>query len=199
MHAEDERSLGVKAKAQLRVHVRALRRAITAEQRERDAALLAERLVGLPEISQAKLVLAYGANAEEVDPEPALRRLRAAGVRVAYPRVAGDTLDLHEVDHYSDLVPGSFGINEPRAEAPRVDASSIEAVLVPAVAFDKEGYRVGYGGGFYDRFLDRLPPDTPRIGIAFDEQIVDAVPHEPHDRRVQVVVTPTAVYHGGAS
>jgi 5-formyltetrahydrofolate cyclo-ligase len=183
------------SKAGLRESVRARRRAIPPDERTRDAQALADRLAELPELSHVDLVLAYGANREEIDPEPALARLRASGVRVAYPRVSKDALELHEVADPAELVIGSFSIREPRPSAPRVDPCAIDVVFVPAVAFDRRGYRIGYGGGFYDRFLAGLPTGPLRIGLAFDEQILDEVPTQPHDEPVDIIVTPTKVLH----
>jgi len=183
-------------KETLRAEARARRLAIPREQRDADAERLANALLRLPEFTRARLVLAYGANCEEIDPALAVSRLRDLGLRVAYPRVASkDVLDLHEVDDPDDLVLGAFSIREPRPDAPRVDASDVDAVLVPGVAFDRRGHRLGYGGGFYDRFLGALPKGPLRIGLAFDEQLFDEVPAEPHDEPVDVVVTPSVVVY----
>ena len=178
-------------KAELRERLRAVRRAIPPERRSRDAECLALSLMRIPELACAGLVLGYGANAEEIDPGPALARLRDAGVRVAYPRVSHSDLDLHEVGDPADLVLAVYGIREPRPDAPRVEPEDIDAVLVPGVAFDRSGRRLGYGGGFYDRFLVRLPVEAVRIGVAFDEQVVEELPSQPHDQSVDLVVTPT--------
>jgi 5-formyltetrahydrofolate cyclo-ligase len=181
------------SKAGLRESVRARRRAIGADERARDAKALADRLSELPELSKVDLVLAYGANREEIDPEPALARLRASGTRIAYPRIVKDALDLHEVADPAELVLGSFSIREPRPNAPRIEPASVDVIFVPAVAFDHRGYRIGYGGGFYDRFLADLPSGPLRIGLAFDEQVLDEVPVQPHDEPVDMIVTPTRV------
>ncbi len=183
-------------KSQLRATVRARRREIPPERRASDAEALADALMHIPGLVCARLVLGFGANAEEIDPEPALRRLREEGVRVAYPRVSQQELDLHEVADPADLVLAAYGIREPRPEAPRVHLNEIDALLVPAVAFDRRGFRLGYGGGFYDRFLARLPEDTLRIGVAFDEQLLDELPREPHDEPVDFIVTPSTVLGG---
>ncbi len=183
-------------KAGLREATRARRRAIAQDTREAAAVAIANALSGLPELADARLVLGYGANREELDPARAVARLRERGVRIAYPRVTSDNvLDLHEVGSPDELVLGSYSIREPRPESPRVDANEIDVVLVPGVAFDRRGYRLGYGGGFYDRFLARLPEGPLRIGLAFDEQLLDEVPTEPHDQPVDLVVTPSTVVH----
>ena len=180
-------------KARVRERVRALRRAIPAERRQSDAAALAEALIGMDELADVRLVSGYGATPEEIDPEPALARLRARGVRVAYPRVAGSVLEMCEVNDAAELEGGCFGIREPCADAPPVNTNDLDAVLVPAVAFDRRGYRVGYGGGFYDRLLATLPERVLRVGLAFDEQLADELPTDSHDQPVDLIVTPSTI------
>lgn len=91
-----------------------------------------------------------------------------------------------EITSIDDLVPGYRGIREPARKEP---ASEVDAAIVPGVAFDERGGRLGYGGGFFDRFLESLDPGVPVVGVCFDAQIVEEVPREPHDRAVDLVVT----------
>jgi len=116
-----------------------------------------------------------------------------AGKRVAVPRVdrAARMLRLHAVGQLDiDIVAGHLGIPEPRETLPIIEPGEIDWVLVPGVAFDAAGRRLGYGGGFYDRLLPLIRDSAPRIAGAFDVQIVDEVPAGPHDRRVDAVVSP---------
>jgi 5-formyltetrahydrofolate cyclo-ligase len=124
------------------------------------------------------------------------RALLAAGLSrgktVALPRVNRETrmLDLCTVTAAErDVAPGYRGIREPRAHCPVLDAASIDWVLVPGVAFDREGHRVGYGGGYYDRLLPLLRSDARRVAGAFELQIVERVPTAPHDVVVEAIVT----------
>lgn len=89
-----------------------------------------------------------------------------------------------------DLSPDRHGLSIP-SRTERIDLDLIEAIIVPAMAFDEFGHRLGRGGGFYDRFLDEIPPSVPRIGVAFDEQILEHVPVESWDQRMTLVITPT--------
>lgn len=182
------------AKSQARARARAARCALD-DASCRDASLaLATQLLALPELALAHTVLAYGASAEELDPEPAAIALRDRGAAVAYPRVeAPGVLGLHIVDDAGELVSGMFGIREPAAHATRVGRWRIDAVLVPGVAFDERCWRLGYGGGYYDRLLPTLKPSCIRIGIAYDEQVLDTIPAEEHDAQLDLVVTPTRV------
>ena len=92
-----------------------------------------------------------------------------------------------------DLDDGPYGLRQPKEDAPRVLLDSVDAVLVPGVAFDETGARLGYGGGYYDRLLPQLRPDCKTIGISYDEQLLTSIPGEAHDVAVSIVVTPTRV------
>jgi 5-formyltetrahydrofolate cyclo-ligase len=111
---------------------------------------------------------------------------------VVVPRVDRNArmLDLHSIaDLDRDVVPGHLDIPEPRAECPQVPRDAIDFVLVPGVAFDLDGRRLGYGGGYYDRLLPLLVPRAARVAGAFDIQIVERVPAAAHDVRVDTIVT----------
>ena len=181
-------------KAGLRAKMRAARDAIPPEARQAASQAIAARALELPELADAKAVLLYGATPEEADPALLEAGLRARGARIAYPRVAGPrALSLHWVTDSAELVRGAFGIREPAADAAPVRLDEVEAIVVPGVAFALTGYRLGFGGGYYDALLAHSTTDAPTIGIAFDEQVVEGLPRENHDRPVSVIVTPTRV------
>lgn len=163
--------------------------------RRAHAYALAERVLALPELASATTALLYGASAEEADPSVLESALRERGVRIAYPRVAGPySLSLHWVDSAEVLCPGAFGLLEPAADAPTAALGQISVIVVPGIAFDADGNRLGFGGGYYDTLLAGAESPPPAIGFAFDEQIVDEVPHEDHDRPLDIVVTPTRTF-----
>jgi 5-formyltetrahydrofolate cyclo-ligase len=179
-------------KSRLRLRARAARRAVTPELRAAAAEAIASRVLALPEFAEVRAVLLYGATPEEADPSPIEIALRARGVRIAYPRVAGpNRLTLHWVDDPTALAGGAFGLLEPAPDASLAAADDLDAVVVPGVAFDERGFRLGFGGGYYDVLLGHWAGHVPTVGIAYDEQIVNACPAEAHDRAVDVVVTPT--------
>jgi len=126
----------------------------------------------------------YAATATELPCDEAARLL-APRNPLLYPRVAEGGLAFHAAGP-SDLLPGAHGLLEPAADAPRVVPA---VVIVPGRAFDGLGHRLGRGAGHYDRALAALPPDVLRVGFAFSLQCVDALPVEPHDHPVQVLVT----------
>jgi 5-formyltetrahydrofolate cyclo-ligase len=179
-------------KRALRQDVRAALRATTPESRAAWSELICARLDGLDAVQHARLVVAFMPLELEPDLIALIRRLDARGVAVALPRVdwSGTLMDAAQVtDLERDVVPGRFGLREPRPDLPPVQPQDINAVLVPGVAFDAAGGRLGRGGGFYDRFLATLGPGARRIGVAFELQIVRQVPTLPHDLHMHEIVT----------
>jgi 5-formyltetrahydrofolate cyclo-ligase len=138
------------------------------------------------QISKGAVVGGYHALPDEADPALLLERLIELGCHIAYPRVAGRGLPLefHRVPDGEVLAPGAFGIHEPLDIWPRARP---DMLLVPLLAFDAVGHRLGYGGGFYDRTLALL--NVPAIGIAYAGQEVAALPHMTHDRRLNAILT----------
>lgn len=182
------------AKKAAREYARAARCAIDLEVCLDAAQALAANLTAMPELQSIATVCAYRATPEEIDPAPAIILLQQRGAAVAYPRIeAPGVLGLHTANDESLLLPGPFGLTEPPASAPRVDFDAIDAIIVPGVAFDEHCWRLGYGGGYYDRLLPLLRADCVRIGVAYDEQVLETIPAEEHDVRLHAVVTPTRV------
>jgi 5-formyltetrahydrofolate cyclo-ligase len=138
------------------------------------------------------VVSGFLAIGDEIDPTPLMRRLLGEGYRLCLPVMEGKgrPLVFRAWAPGEPLAETTWGIREPLPEAPVLDP---DIVLGPLLAFDAAGYRLGYGGGFYDRTLARLRALKPivSIGIAFDEQRVDAVPHVDYDERLDWVLTPT--------
>jgi 5-formyltetrahydrofolate cyclo-ligase len=140
----------------------------------------------------ARAVLFYAPLADEPDIWPLLEDALAAGRTIALPRFQAEqgayvACQITRTD--SDLQPGRFGIREPRETCPIIPLNRLDLVLVPGVAFDLKGQRLGRGKGYYDRLL--AIHDGPACGVAFDQQIVDQVPGGPHDVRLSAILTPT--------
>jgi len=110
--------------------------------------------------------------------------------QVCYPRVVGESLQFVVVDSIELLQPGSFGVAEP-ASGDVLNVERIALLVVPGVAFDRAGYRLGYGKGFYDRELSRVTVTTASVGLCFDFQLCDRLPVEAHDQRLDYLVTET--------
>lgn len=152
---------------------------------------------GLPGFAAASTVLLYvAAFPEEIATGPMVAQALAQGKRVLCPRVdrAAQRLRLFRIeDPAADLRPGVLGIPEPHDRCLEVEPEEVDWVLAPGLAFDRRRYRLGRGAGHYDRLLPRLRPETPRWALAFDCQLVDALPVEPHDVALDGVVTPRSV------
>jgi len=182
------------AKQALRAERMAARDALPPAEHAAASGAIAARLASLPSFTAARVLLLTLPYRSEWDTGMLFESARGAGKAIAVPRVDPATrmLDLHVVtDIGRDIAPGYRGIPEPAASLPRIDREAVDWVLVPGVAFDLTGRRLGYGGGFYDRLLPLLRPDAPRIAGAFDLQIVDYVPATAYDLSVGLMVTET--------
>jgi len=177
-------------KAALRKHFRAVRAAISNEERREKSLELCRVLYEkLSEFSTAGTLLFYYPLPHEIDILPFFDRARKLGIRCAFPRCreeAGE-MDFFYVHDLSELEDGRFGIREPKLSAQRVKDPSNGLMLVPAMAFDRQGFRLGYGGGYYDRFLAAHPMKT--VGITYEMFLLETLPHDAHDKAVDVIVT----------
>jgi len=186
------------SKDEIRREVLARRRAMALQDVAQKSAAILECLWALPEFDQASVVLTYVASKDnEVDTKPLIRLLLEQRRNVMVPIAEeGGALRWSALGVLEELVPSRFGILEPKAGSERpAEVAPGSVCLVPGVAFTRCGWRVGYGGGYFDRFLagyDGLP-----IGLAFDLQLVMAFRMAPHDRPVQIVVTESATYRRG--
>jgi 5-formyltetrahydrofolate cyclo-ligase len=170
-----------------------------AERASRSRAIV-DRLMALDAFRSACCVFAYYPLPDEVDIVPLLRSVLAAGKHLYLPRIArlaAGEMAAVEVTSLKDLDKGRFDILEPRGGQPLRRLSSIDLVIVPGRAFDAKGRRVGRGGGYYDRFFEKLDPRAKRIGVAFQCQIVDEAPAEAWDALVDMVVTEEGIIEDG--
>ncbi|HLJ62187.1 MAG TPA: 5-formyltetrahydrofolate cyclo-ligase [bacterium] len=175
-------------KMQLRASMRALRDALSAEERARLSDRIAARLGALLDRLAPRTVMVFSSFGSEVSTRSIIETLLQAGRRVALPVVAGHEMRAASFRPGDPVRTARYGAAEPTAAA-EVPPDAIDVVIVPGLAFDRRGYRVGYGRGYYDRFLVRTRPDTSRIGIAFHAQVVDAVPRGDADQPVDAIVT----------
>ena len=178
-------------KAEARRRVLEARDALTTAGRRRMSAAVCARAARLPELAAAGTVMSFASFRTELDTAPLADWVLAAGKTLCLPRVLGGRrmAAFRVADPASDLVPGAWGIPEPREGLPEVPPLEIDLVLVPGSAFDEEGDRCGYGGGFYDTYLPLTRPGTPWVALAFELQLVPAIACEPHDLPVTVIVT----------
>lgn len=188
----------VTLRASMRRRLAALSPADVADASEAACRLLA----GSDAFARADTVLLYASMQTEPDTGPLARRCLVSGKRLCLPRADWETgqIDPFEVDDWEHgLIQGRHGIREPGIDAPLVQLAEIDLVVVPGLAFDEAGRRLGRGGGFYDRFLERTAGRALAFGLAFDEQVVNEVPAESHDASVDAVATDRRLImtHGG--
>jgi 5-formyltetrahydrofolate cyclo-ligase len=180
----------------LRRQIRDLVRSMPPADRLAESAAVVSRLLEAPGFATASTVLLYlGHLAEEWDTRPLISACLARGQSVLLPRVVREEhrLALIEVQALDELIPGTLGIPEPHADAPESSPSLVDWALIPGLAFDPLGFRLGRGAGHYDRLLPALRPGVPLWSGAFSPQLVDRLPAEPHDLPVDAIVLPDRV------
>jgi 5-formyltetrahydrofolate cyclo-ligase len=159
----------------------------------RKSGLIEENLWQLEEITKAEVLFIYVNFRSEVETRPLIRHCLAQGKQVAVPLtdLRNSRLLPYAVnDPDQDLRPGYCGIPEPvQGRLVAIDPRAIETVILPGSVFDEQGGRLGYGGGYYDRFLANDAPEARRVGIAFEQQLVEQLPLLPHDKRLHILVT----------
>lgn len=171
------------SKDEIRRATRARRAALPARTREAAGRIIGRRVLEISQVREAKGILVYASTEHEVPLQDLTDHLLATGRRVLLPRLRPTGIEVAEAR--GPLSPGPHGILEP--EGPSIETEGIEVVLVPGIAFDKGGNRLGNGGGAYDRFL--ATSDAHRIGIGFACQLVARIPAEPHDVRMHRIIT----------
>jgi len=175
-------------KKALRREIGEKKRALSEAQIEARSRVLADRLFAAEQYRQCKSLYAYLSFNQEVRTSPIIERAWADGKRVAVPKVVGNEMVFIWIDSFDNLAPqGAYNITEPIEDGPVADDATA-LVLMPGLAFDPEGRRVGYGGGYYDRFLEK-EPDHPLVALCYDFQLVDHLEVEAHDVPVDVVIT----------
>lgn len=147
-------------------------------------------LQNLPVFKRASVIAGFYPIKSEVNLIPLLAQSLAEGKALLLPRCQADgTLTFHQVKRLPDLVPGTYGIPEPSPHSPVAAPALIDLILVPGLAFDRGGFRIGYGKGYYDRFLPLLRGDCVTCGVAYSLQLADDLPTDPFDLPVQLLVT----------
>lgn len=174
-----------------------MRNALPPEKRAAGSAEITGLLTELDEIRRAATIMVFLNFGSEVETDGLIARCWEMGKRVVAPLCFPETrqMDPCLINDFNDLESGNYGIREPKAASSVVvPHEEIDVVLIPAVAFDRQGQRIGYGGGYYDRFLPMVPRAT-RIGVVFSCQLIEKVSVGEHDIPVQMIVTEAGVIH----
>ncbi len=157
----------------------------------RKSRLIKQKLFQMPEYRQAQTVMFYAAKIGEVDTEEMIKETLKKKKKVVVPKVKGKKLIPFELrDWAADLKKGAFGIKEPKDEALRsLSLETIDLVIVPGICFDMKKNRLGYGYGYYDRFLAKLPERTKAFGVAFELQFIGTIPCLQNDENLDKIIT----------
>lgn len=174
-------------KRALRQQMNSIRAGLDSEACARAGARIVDVFERLPEFRDFRTFALFASMAGEPDTRPLFERIVGSGRQAFLPRCLADgRLEFVLVEDWSVLAPGRFGILEPAESAAPAGASSIDLFLLPGLAFDRRGARLGRGGGYYDR---SLPPGCLAWGLAFESQWISLVPNDAHDRPVDGVLT----------
>lgn len=173
-------------KKELRARVREQKRAMTSDEIEEKSRLLGEKFRQCQAYQDAKTIYGYLPYNQEVRTVPILRQALLDGKQVAVPKVFGDEMKFILLPDLDRVSKGYAGIPEPIDDGPEA-ADPLALVLMPGLVFDPQGHRIGYGGGFYDKFLSR-EPDHPTVALCYDFQVMDHLETEEFDIPVDLVL-----------
>lgn len=188
-------------KKKLRKEVLARRSALSEQEQKEKSTEIARKVILLDEFKKYKTILLYEAFRNEVQTDKIYREARTLGKQVYYPRINAKEMEFYRVDDRAEFEVGAYGIREPKPEdakryLPKEDDEML--VVVPGVAFDEKGNRIGYGGGYYDKYLQRLADGNLHknicmVAVAYDFQIVEPgmIERETHDIRMDSIITET--------
>lgn len=175
------------AKDTMRRRIREMKRQFTGEQLDELSLHVMSRLLAHPAVAAAKTILMYYSLPDEVNTHDAVNQLVQAGKTVLLPRVTdGENMEIRRYHNAGDLVPGSYGIMEPTGEA-YTNYVDIDVAVVPGMAFDAQGHRLGRGKGYYDRFLPKAAK-AYKIGVCFDFQKQETIPTDDNDVTMDYVI-----------
>jgi len=182
----------LRERKEIRERILAARDRMPADVRHRKDIDIRRRLMSLPEFLTAQAILLYASFRSEVDTMTLMPEVLAMGKRVFLPKVDQDNarLVLYEIEEMGELTPGFMGIYEPGPTRSRPAAiGDADLVIVPGAVFDLKGNRLGYGVGYYDRLLSQRRGKGAVAGLAYEEQVVELVPAEAHDVKMDIIVT----------
>ena len=187
-----------KHKTEIREYYLAKRRGMDTAEREEKNEKICKHMLSSATFRYADIILMFYPKPDEIDIRHIAEAALAAGKKIAFPRCNPEdhTMIVHYVSSLDELCPGSYNIMEPDASLPAFIPETAESAnvvcIVPAVVFDKKGYRIGYGGGYYDRYLAGFR--GTKIGFAYRDFIVNSVPHGRFDLTVDVMITERGLY-----
>ena len=175
----------------IRKQIFKLRKECTDSQVEAWSRQIAQKVAELPEFQSAQKILAYADYNHEVMTGFIIEEAWKQGKEVAVPKVVGQDMVFYKLTDFSQLEKGYFGIPEPvRGEIVQWEDAMM---VMPGVAFDRANHRVGYGGGFYDRYLEKMPEDCEKAILCRESLMCDEIPTEEHDERMDLVISENGI------
>ncbi|MCD6109245.1 5-formyltetrahydrofolate cyclo-ligase [bacterium] len=183
----------VKTKEELRTEISKKKHQIPATKKEKFDNQIYKNITGLPEWKKAKKVFIYISMKDEVDTRALIKNyLGKKIIIVPKSHTKFNKLTLHEIKSFDDTEKGSYSIMEPKSHTRIITPEEVDLVIIPGIVFDKNGHRIGYGKGYYDRLTKHLT--CHKIGLAYKVQIVNNIPAQKHDVPVDTLVTEETVY-----
>ena len=186
------KNMEIKTKKQIRAEVKKYRNESSVESIFENSQKICEQFLDLSEYRKASTIFAYMDCKNEVQTRSIIEQCWNDGKSVAVPKVFGEQMKFYQIFSYDDLEDGYFGIQEPKHENLNEIICEDGLMILPGVAFDEKRHRIGYGGGFYDRYLE-LHPGMKKIALAFEFQIYDSVPFEVFDQQPEKIITETRI------
>ncbi len=176
-------------KEKLRKKIIARRHELTPDYRESRSEALVDKLIDLEPVNTAERVMLYWPSGGEISPLGLMKAAGCSSKQYIFPRVEGNKLGLYEIqDPRSQLVRGTYELLEPDpARCSRLEARHVDLIITPGIAFDRRCYRLGRGGGYYDRLLSRVPKGYS-IGVGYQFQLLEQIPFKEHDQPVDRVI-----------
>jgi len=187
--------------AKRKIRARAQANRLQQPDKDRLSRLICEKFAALGEYAAARTVMFYVDVRSEVRTRPLLLSALGQGKQIVVPYCVDDVLELFLLESMEELAVGTLGILEPKTELRnraerKIDVWGLDLIMVPGVAFDRRGGRIGHGKAYYDKLLAYARQDTPLVALAFECQLFSQVPTEPHDVFMDKVITEKAVYEG---
>jgi 5-formyltetrahydrofolate cyclo-ligase len=177
----------------LRTKFLALRKAMPEQERIHANKTIIATLQKTREYINAKTICTYVSLSDEVDTATLIKNELEKNEKICVvPKVAGSILRLYAIHAWSDLTPGVFGLLEPKTTLTQISPEDIDLFVIPGLVFDITGHRLGYGKGYYDKLL--IHTNVPKIALAYDLQVIDAIPHESTDIPVHICITEKQQY-----
>lgn len=181
-------------KTELKKYIIQKRKSISDDEVLKNSIIISEKLTKLEVYKTSEIILCYAGYNHEVMTDGIIKDGLSRGKKVALPKVRGREMDFYYINSLSDLKPGYMSIPEPAANVlVSTEEVSKALMVIPGTSFDRNFNRNGYGGGYYDRYIEKNPPKCI-VGIAFEFQIFDNIPNEEHDKKADYIISEVNVY-----